>query len=86
MRVESPMKTDETITTASMANEAGDVPERPPTIAMRNVSPPLRAPAGCRRRSSRLAPDTRRPAPHDPDEESLDPSPPAPCDRTAGRA
>ncbi|WP_143331637.1 hypothetical protein [Burkholderia sp. IDO3] len=50
MRAESPMKTDEIIMTASMANEADGVPERPPTIAVRDVPAPFRAPAGCRRR------------------------------------
>ncbi len=50
MRAESPMKTDEIIMTARMANEADGVPERPLTIAVRHVPVPFRAPAGCRRR------------------------------------
>ncbi|WP_279609008.1 hypothetical protein [Burkholderia anthina] len=44
------MKTDEIIMTASMANEADGVPEWLPTVAMRHVPVPFRAPAGCRRR------------------------------------
>ncbi|AFQ51701.1 hypothetical protein GEM_5317 [Burkholderia cepacia GG4] len=44
------MKTDEIIMTASAADDAGGVPERPLPIAVRNGSARLHAPAGCRRR------------------------------------
>ncbi|WP_269501741.1 hypothetical protein [Burkholderia sp. IMCC1007] len=43
------MKTDEIIMTASMANEAVGVPDRPPMAAMRDEPVPLGVLAGCRR-------------------------------------